>query len=60
MTALIIFWVMAAAGIFITIKYKKPLFLLSPFAAMAVYMVIAMAMVPLPFWETVQFVFSLK
>ncbi|WP_216829927.1 hypothetical protein [Alkalihalobacterium elongatum] len=41
-------------------RKKKPLFLSVPFATIGVYMIVQVAMVPLPFWETVKFIFSLR
>ncbi|WP_059104334.1 hypothetical protein [Shouchella shacheensis] len=60
MIALILFWGISIASVIATIKWKKPLLLTVPFAAMGLYMVVEMARVPLPFWETVQMVFDLK
>ncbi|WP_209123339.1 hypothetical protein [Alkalihalobacillus sp. BA299] len=41
-------------------RKKKPLLLSIPFAAIFVYMIVQIAMVPLPFWETVKFLVSLR
>lgn len=60
MTALIMFWIIAIASLIATIKYKKPLLLSVPFVAMGFYMIIEIARVPLPFWETVQMIFEFR
>ncbi|MDE5414721.1 hypothetical protein [Alkalihalobacterium chitinilyticum] len=41
-------------------RKKKPLFLSVPFASIFVYLIVQVIMVPLPFWETVKFIFSLR
>ncbi|SES32298.1 hypothetical protein [Salipaludibacillus aurantiacus] len=60
MAALIIFWIFAAATVALTIKFRKPVLLTLPFLAMGVYLVIQIAMVPMPFMETVRFIFDLR
>jgi hypothetical protein len=39
---------------------KKPILLTTPFALLGIYLIIQVAMVPLPFWDTVKFIFSLR
>lgn len=60
MWILIGFWIIALLAVIGTIKYRKPLLLTVPFFAMLGFLVIQIAMVPMPFWETVRFVFSLR
>ncbi|WP_018923157.1 hypothetical protein [Salsuginibacillus kocurii] len=60
MGVLIVFWIFAITTVVLTIKYKKPIFLMLPFFAMGIYLVIQIAMVPMPFWETVRFIFDLR
>ncbi|MBB5172380.1 hypothetical protein [Texcoconibacillus texcoconensis] len=60
MGTLIVFWVFAIATVVLTIKYKKPILLTLPFFAMGIYLVIQIALVPMPFWDTVRFIFSLQ
>ncbi|MFC5711497.1 hypothetical protein ACFPU1_01740 [Thalassorhabdus alkalitolerans] len=43
-----------------TIYFKKPLLLTVPFGVIGLYMVVQIAMVPLPFFETMRFIFSLR
>ncbi|MYL33674.1 hypothetical protein GLW08_19115 [Pontibacillus yanchengensis] len=42
------------------LKNKRPLWLVVPFASILAFMFVKIAMVPLPFWETVQFIFNLR
>lgn len=60
MWILIGFWVIALFAVIGTIKYRKPLLLTVPFFAMLAFLFIQIAMVPMPFWDTVRFVFSLR
>ncbi|MFB4163299.1 hypothetical protein ACE1TI_05550 [Alteribacillus sp. JSM 102045] len=60
MIAIILFWVIAIASLIATIKYKKPLLLTVPFAAIGFYLIIEIARVPMPFWETVQMIFEFR
>ncbi|CAM3981661.1 hypothetical protein [Alkalicoccus chagannorensis] len=60
MELLIGFWLMTAVVIFAAIKYKKAILLTVPFFFMIGYLVIQIILVPMPFWETVRFVFSLR
>jgi hypothetical protein len=41
-------------------RWKKPMMLTIPFAALFVYTVVQIAMVPLGFFETLRFIFSLR
>ncbi|PRO65364.1 hypothetical protein [Alkalicoccus urumqiensis] len=60
MWILILFWVLAAAAVWATFKYRKPILLTVPFFAMFLFVIVQMAMVPLPFMDTVRFVFNLR
>ncbi|RSL29677.1 hypothetical protein D7Z54_30035 [Salibacterium salarium] len=60
MPILIIFWSLAILSIIGMIKWKKPLLLTVPFAAMGLYFLVQVIMVPLPFWDTVQMIFGLR
>jgi hypothetical protein len=53
---------MALTGfcIFFTIRKKKAFYLAIPFVALFAFLVIQIAMVPAPFFETVKFIFSLR
>ncbi|AXF58048.1 hypothetical protein DT065_17290 [Salicibibacter kimchii] len=57
---LAIFWSIVLASIVFMVKKKQPLFLGVPILALGVYILIEMLRVPLPFAETVQFVFDLQ
>ncbi|MFD2707040.1 hypothetical protein [Salibacterium lacus] len=60
MGILIGFWVLAIAAIIGMLKWKKPILLAAPFAAMGVYIVIQIVMVPLPLWETIQMIMGMR
>ncbi|MGY4688429.1 hypothetical protein [Salibacterium sp. K-3] len=60
MGILIAFWVLAIASIVGMIKWKKPLLLTVPFAAMGLYVLVQIILVPLPFWETVQMIIGMR
>lgn len=55
-----IFVLIVILSLFYTFKLKKPLLLTVPFAAMFVYVIAEIAMVPLGFFETIKFIFSLR
>ncbi|QDI93193.1 hypothetical protein EPH95_17045 [Salicibibacter halophilus] len=58
--ALVIFWAIVLASIVFMVKKKQPLFLGVPILALGVYIFIEILRVPLPFTETVQFIFDLQ
>ncbi|WP_147805220.1 hypothetical protein [Alkalicoccus halolimnae] len=60
MWILISFWIVALLTVAATIKYRKPMLLTVPFFAMIGFLFVQVAMVPMPFWDTVRFVFSLR
>ncbi|MHC8523583.1 hypothetical protein ACPJHQ_23595 [Rossellomorea sp. H39__3] len=45
---------------FLTIRKKKIFYLAIPFMALFAFLIIQIAMVPAPFFETVKFIFSLR
>lgn len=54
------FVVIVLLSVFFTFKLKKPGLLLVPIGAMGLYIVVQIAMVPLGFFETLKFIFSLR
>ncbi|SDI03772.1 hypothetical protein SAMN05192534_11925 [Alteribacillus persepolensis] len=60
MTILVMFWAVALVSLIAALKWKKPLLLTVPFAAMGLYMFVEIIKVPMPFWETVQMIFDLR
>ncbi|MFC0525616.1 hypothetical protein ACFFGV_18695 [Pontibacillus salicampi] len=59
--AWLIFFALITIGSVITaMRKRKPIIFVVPFAAVFTFMVIKVALVPLPFWETVQFIFNLR
>ncbi|WP_179295645.1 hypothetical protein [Bacillus sp. FJAT-45350] len=55
-----VFLLITVLSLVITFWKKKPIALTAPFVLMGVYMIVQIAMVPLPFFETVKFIFSLR
>ncbi|MET3507394.1 hypothetical protein [Halalkalibacter oceani] len=47
-------------SIILAFRLRKPLILSVPFAAIFLYMIVQVAMVPLGFFETVRFIFGLR
>ncbi|MBP3953193.1 hypothetical protein [Bacillus suaedae] len=54
------FLLLLVLSIFFAIRLKKPLWLSVPFAGIIVYFIIQISMVPLGFFETLKFIFSLR
>lgn len=48
------------ASVILGIRKKKGIFLLVPFASIFAFMLVKIIMVPLPFTDTVRFIFSLR
>ncbi|MCT8140128.1 hypothetical protein H1D32_21980 [Anaerobacillus sp. CMMVII] len=55
-----LFLVIIGVSVFLSFKLKKPSFLAAPIGALVVFIIIQIAMVPLGFFETVKFIFSLR
>ncbi|BAB07464.1 hypothetical protein P4637_02650 [Halalkalibacterium halodurans] len=55
-----LFLLLIVASIFACIRYKRPLFLTVPFAGILLVMIVQIAMVPMGFFETIRFIFSLR
>ncbi|MFY3792406.1 hypothetical protein ACOQFO_12095 [Ureibacillus sp. MALMAid1270] len=56
----IAFIILAGLCLFIALKKQKMLFLTIPVIAFILYFIIQIALVPLPFIDTVKFIFSLQ
>ncbi|WP_175990033.1 hypothetical protein [Bacillus sp. Marseille-Q1617] len=56
----IVLLLITGASIVFAIKKKKAVFLVLPFLSMFVYFIVQIALVPMPFFETVKFIFSLR
>ncbi len=56
----IIILLVTALSIFFTIKKRKPQFLLLPFLALLTVLIVEIALVPAPFFETVKFIFAIR
>ena len=55
-----IFLLLTVICLFFTFKLKKPILLTVPFASIFVYLIVQIALVPMPFFETIKFIFSLR
>ncbi|WP_169737882.1 hypothetical protein [Alkalihalobacterium bogoriense] len=55
-----VFLLITIASIIFAFKRKKPLLLSLPFVAIFVYMIVQIILVPMPFFDTVKFIFSLR
>ncbi|SFQ27476.1 hypothetical protein [Salibacterium halotolerans] len=60
MAILIAFWILAIAAIAGMLKWKKPILLAAPFAAMGLYVAVQIILVPLPLWETIQMIMGMR
>ncbi|KGR79303.1 hypothetical protein [Ureibacillus manganicus] len=56
----IAFIILAGLCLFIAFKTKKMLYLTVPVIAFIVYFIVQVALVPLPFIDTIKFIFSLQ
>jgi hypothetical protein len=54
------FMVVTGVSLILTLKHKKSFFLAIPFLSLLVYFVAQVALVPVPFLDTVKFIFSLS
>jgi hypothetical protein len=55
-----VFLLIVLVSVFTTVKYKRPSLLGVPILALVLFIFIQIAMVPLGFFETVKFIFSLR
>ncbi|PBB05651.1 MULTISPECIES: hypothetical protein [Salimicrobium] len=54
------FVLLTIVSVVLGLKKGKALYLTFPFVALAGFVLVKIAMVPLPFWETVSFIFDLR
>ncbi|GIN63026.1 hypothetical protein J27TS8_30190 [Robertmurraya siralis] len=54
------FIALTAICLIVALRKKKTIFLVIPFLSIIVYFIIQVALVPLPFIETLKFIFSLN
>ncbi|MDR6225342.1 hypothetical protein JOE21_001340 [Desmospora profundinema] len=55
-----LFLFLTVTSLFLAWKWKKPLLLTIPFFSLFVYTLVQIAMVPMGFFETLKFIFSLR
>lgn len=57
---LYVFLTIIALSAFLTLRFKKPQFLLIPVLSLFIYFIVEIALVPAPFFDTLKFIFSLS
>ena len=60
MVWVIAFGLVTIASVVLGLKKRKTVYLLVPFASIFVFILVKIIMVPLPFTDTVRFIFSLS
>lgn len=60
MLLVILYGIITVLCVFFAIRKQKLALLSVPFAGIFGYLVIKIAMVPMPFWDTVQFILDLR
>ncbi|AYA78139.1 hypothetical protein DOE78_23575 [Bacillus sp. Y1] len=50
----------SAVCLFFALKKKRPFFLVIPFLSIFVYFIVQIILVPMPFIDTIKFIFSLS
>ncbi|CDQ18886.1 hypothetical protein SAMN05192559_101477 [Halobacillus karajensis] len=60
MLTTIILAVVTVLSVVFALRKKRPLLLALPFVALFGVALVKIMMVPMPFWETVQFIFNLR
>ncbi|KGP72576.1 hypothetical protein [Pontibacillus yanchengensis] len=56
----IVFALVTILSVVFALRNKRPVWLVVPFVSILAFMLVKIAMVPLPFWDTVQFIFNLR
>ncbi|GGC82059.1 hypothetical protein GCM10007216_10740 [Thalassobacillus devorans] len=60
MVWVIIFALITIGSVILALNKKKPVFLVVPFISVFLFMLVKIIMVPMPFWETIRFIFNLR
>jgi len=60
MLLVFLFSIVTILSVVFALRKKKPILLGIPFVAIFTFMLIKIMLVPLPFWETVRFIFDLR
>ncbi|QHE51717.1 hypothetical protein [Pontibacillus sp. HMF3514] len=60
MILVLLFSILTILSVFFALNKKKPILLGLPILAIFTFMLIKIMLVPLPFWETVRFIFNLR
>ncbi|MBM7585279.1 putative membrane metal-binding protein [Bacillus pakistanensis] len=59
MTTFLVFFIITAGCLILALRKKKAFFLAIPFLSLFAYFIFQIALVPIPFLDTVKFIFSL-
>ncbi|SEB07097.1 hypothetical protein SAMN05421743_11522 [Thalassobacillus cyri] len=60
MTWVLIFAAITVLSVVIALNKKRPIFLVVPFLSVFIFMLVKIIMIPVPFWETIRFIFNLR
>ncbi|MEQ2528542.1 hypothetical protein WMO40_17805 [Bacillaceae bacterium CLA-AA-H227] len=56
----LVFLIISTICLFFALRRKKTIFLVIPFLTIFLYFIVQIALVPLPFLDTIKFIFSLN
>jgi len=60
MFLVILLCVLTISSVFFALNKRKPILLAIPFIAIFTFMLVKIILVPLPFWDTIRFIFNLR
>ncbi|MFG6147938.1 hypothetical protein [Halobacillus sp. B23F22_1] len=60
MTTVVLFSIITIFSVVFALKRKRPLFLALPVVSLLGFAFVKILMVPMPFWDTVKFIFNLR
>ncbi|WP_101842983.1 hypothetical protein [Halobacillus sp. Marseille-P3879] len=60
MLTVLLFSVITVVSVVLALKRRRPLYFVLPIASLLGFAFIKILMVPMPFWETVKFIFNLR
>ncbi|GGF30876.1 hypothetical protein GCM10010954_32550 [Halobacillus andaensis] len=60
MTTVVLFSIITILSVVFALKRKRPLFLALPVVSLMGFALVKIVMVPMPFWDTVRFIFNLR
>lgn len=60
MFLVILLSILTISSVFFALNKRKPFLLAIPFLAIFTFMLVKIILVPLPFWDTIRFIFNLR